>query len=190
MAAGPLIWKKPTCLRTIHHLPFDGRAGRVLPLRVVRRNAACLAAPERWPSRPGVVPGDVRNLLLSARRESARYRGSTSVWHEPLQDGPIRYGVGAAGGDGFSRASSIATDFRGDKREEVLETPYVEVLQRVDATREVFLSPARAACRFALRPAIGSIRTGQRHAERVWHLARAAAECLPGGAPERGLPAN
>jgi aromatic-L-amino-acid/L-tryptophan decarboxylase len=87
---------------------------------------------------------------------------------------------------GFERLA--ATDFSGivycyrlpgDKREEVLETPYIEVLQRVDATGEVFLSPARAACRFALRLAIGSIRTGERHAERVWHLARDAAECLP-----------
>jgi aromatic-L-amino-acid/L-tryptophan decarboxylase len=66
----------------------------------------------------------------------------------------------------------------GETREDVLEALNVEVLQQVNATGEVFLSHTRVGGRYALRLAVGNIRTGQRHVERAWQLTRDAAECL------------
>ena len=49
------------------------------------------------------------------------------------------------------------------------------VLETVNASGEVFLSHTRIEGRFALRLAIGHIRTEQRHVERAWSLLQAAA---------------
>ena len=55
-----------------------------------------------------------------------------------------------------------------------------EVLQRVNASGEVFLSHSRVRGRYALRLAIGNIRTTEQHVARAWELlTSAAAELAP-----------
>lgn len=48
-----------------------------------------------------------------------------------------------------------------------------ELLDRVNRSGEVFLSPTRVRGAFTLRLAIGNLRTEQRHVDRVWELLRA-----------------
>jgi aromatic-L-amino-acid/L-tryptophan decarboxylase len=64
----------------------------------------------------------------------------------------------------------------GETREEVLDQMNTRVLQRLNESGEVFLSHTRVAGRYALRLAIGNIRTSAAHVERAWQLARNAAE--------------
>jgi aromatic-L-amino-acid/L-tryptophan decarboxylase len=52
----------------------------------------------------------------------------------------------------------------------------MRVLQRLNESGEVYLSHTRVAGRYALRLAIGNIRTSAVHVERAWQLARSAAE--------------
>lgn len=64
----------------------------------------------------------------------------------------------------------------GDGRpEEGIERLNAQVLEAVNASGEVFLSHTRIDGRFALRLAVGHIRTTQRHVERAWTLLREAA---------------
>ncbi len=49
------------------------------------------------------------------------------------------------------------------------------ILERVNASGDVFLSHTRLGGRFVLRLAIGNIRTAERHVARAWELLRAAA---------------
>ncbi len=56
-----------------------------------------------------------------------------------------------------------------------IERLNARVLEAVNASGEVFLSNTRIDGRFALRLAIGHIRTEQRHVERAWALLRGAA---------------
>ncbi len=56
-----------------------------------------------------------------------------------------------------------------------IEQLNARVLETVNASGEVFLSHTRIEGRFALRLAIGHIRTEQRHVERAWSLLQAAA---------------
>lgn len=51
-----------------------------------------------------------------------------------------------------------------------------EVLRRVNASGEVFLSHTRVRDRFAIRVAIGNLRTQESHVLRAWELLRAAAD--------------
>ena len=48
-------------------------------------------------------------------------------------------------------------------------------MDAVNRTGEVFLSHTRLAGRFAIRVAVGNLRTEARHVERAWELLRAAA---------------
>jgi aromatic-L-amino-acid/L-tryptophan decarboxylase len=66
----------------------------------------------------------------------------------------------------------------GETREDVLEHLNMKVLQRVNESGDVFLSHTKVEGRYALRLAIGNIRTSSVHVERAWHLAREAAECV------------
>ena len=52
------------------------------------------------------------------------------------------------------------------------------LLQRLNATGEVFLSHTRVGGRYALRLAIGNIRTTSVHVERAWQLAKESAQRL------------
>jgi aromatic-L-amino-acid/L-tryptophan decarboxylase len=74
--------------------------------------------------------------------------------------------------------SVVAFRFRpvGETREDVLDQMNMRVLQRLNESGEVYLSHTRVAGRFALRLAIGNIRTSAVHVERAWQLARNAAE--------------
>ena len=56
-----------------------------------------------------------------------------------------------------------------------LERLNAQVLEAVNASGDVFLSHTRIEGRFALRLAVGHIRTEQRHVERAWTLLREAA---------------
>jgi aromatic-L-amino-acid/L-tryptophan decarboxylase len=78
-----------------------------------------------------------------------------------------------------TRFSVIVFRFRppGPHSAEALESANVEVLQRVNASGEAFLSHTKVRGTYALRLAIGNVRTERRHVERVWQLARQAAEC-------------
>ncbi len=53
-----------------------------------------------------------------------------------------------------------------------------ELLEAVNATGECFLSHTRVRGRFALRLAIGNLRTSERHVQRAWELLRAHAARL------------
>jgi aromatic-L-amino-acid/L-tryptophan decarboxylase len=64
----------------------------------------------------------------------------------------------------------------GETREDVLDQMNMRVLQRLNESGEVYLSHTRVAGRYALRLAIGNIRTSAVHVERAWQLARNAAE--------------
>ena len=59
--------------------------------------------------------------------------------------------------------------------EEEIERLNAQVLEAVNASGEVFLSHTRIDGRFALRLAVGHIRTTQGHVERAWALLREAA---------------
>jgi aromatic-L-amino-acid/L-tryptophan decarboxylase len=54
------------------------------------------------------------------------------------------------------------------------------ILARVNASGEVYLSHTRLAGRFALRLAVGNLRTEERHVARAWALLREAAESIGG----------
>jgi aromatic-L-amino-acid/L-tryptophan decarboxylase len=53
------------------------------------------------------------------------------------------------------------------------------LLDRVNATGEVFLSHTRVRGRYALRLAVGNLRTTETHVTRAWELLRQAAATLP-----------
>src|SRR5207249_2985071 len=54
------------------------------------------------------------------------------------------------------------------------------LLERVNATGEVFLSHTRVGGRYALRLAIGNIRSEERHVARAWEILRAELSALAG----------
>jgi aromatic-L-amino-acid/L-tryptophan decarboxylase len=61
------------------------------------------------------------------------------------------------------------------ERADVLDRLNARMLQRINASGEVFLSHTKVDGRYALRLAIGNIRTTDAHVARVWALAREAA---------------
>ncbi len=58
---------------------------------------------------------------------------------------------------------------------EALDAANAALLERVNASGEVFLSHSRIRNRFALHLAVGNIRTTERHVLRAWEIVRAAA---------------
>jgi aromatic-L-amino-acid decarboxylase len=85
-----------------------------------------------------------------------RYRGPGRPTPDPAT------GAGAAGG-------------ASNEHQERLDTINEALLQRVNRSGEVFLSHTRVRGRYALRLAVGNLRTGQSHVERAWELIREAA---------------
>ncbi|MQA89588.1 MAG: amino acid decarboxylase [Gemmatimonas sp.] len=61
---------------------------------------------------------------------------------------------------------------------EQLDRANEQILERVNASGEVFLSHTRLRERYTLRVAIGNIRTEKRHVQRAWELLREAAEVV------------
>ena len=62
--------------------------------------------------------------------------------------------------------------------EERIDELNMQLLQQLNASGEVFLSHTRVGGRYALRLAIGNIRTTSAHVARAWQLARDAAQRL------------
>ena len=69
----------------------------------------------------------------------------------------------------------------GADRDDRLDRLNAQVLEAVNASGEVFLSHTRIDGRFALRLAIGHVRTAERHVARAWTLLRDAAARLGDG---------
>jgi len=70
----------------------------------------------------------------------------------------------------FSVVCFRARPLQSDHDETALDDLNVQVLDGVNATGEVFLSHTRLDGRFALRLAVGHIRTTERHVARAWTL--------------------
>ena len=69
----------------------------------------------------------------------------------------------------------------GGDRDDLLDRLNAQVLEAVNASGEVFLSHTRIDGRFALRLAIGHVRTAERHVARAWTLLQDAAARLGDG---------
>lgn len=65
---------------------------------------------------------------------------------------------------------------RGLEDEAALERLNASILERVNGSGEVFLSHTKLDGRYALRLAVGNIRTEARHVARAWELVRSAAQ--------------
>lgn len=79
-----------------------------------------------------------------------------------------------------TRFSVVAFRYRPQdgSAEERLDELNMQLLQRLNESGEVFLSHTRVGGRYALRLAIGNIRTTSAHVARAWQLAKEAAESL------------
>ncbi|MFP5342102.1 MAG: pyridoxal phosphate-dependent decarboxylase family protein [Candidatus Limnocylindria bacterium] len=64
----------------------------------------------------------------------------------------------------------------GTLGDEALDERNAAIMDAADRTGEVFLSHTRLRGRFAIRIAIGNLRTEERHVARAWELLRAAAQ--------------
>ncbi len=75
--------------------------------------------------------------------------------------------------------SVVVFRFRPPNRTESdLETLNTRILDEVNASGEVFLSHTKVGGRYAIRVAIGNLRTEHRHVARAWELIRHAASSL------------
>ena len=64
---------------------------------------------------------------------------------------------------------------RGADDENELDRLNQEIMDRVNASGEIFVSHTRVAGRFAIRLAVGNLRTSERHVRRAWELIRKTA---------------
>jgi aromatic-L-amino-acid/L-tryptophan decarboxylase len=81
--------------------------------------------------------------------------------------------------EGFERLAPVnfsVVAFRrrpvGENREDVLEQVNARLLQHINGSGDVFLSHTKVGGRYAIRVAIGNLRTTERHIARAWELAR------------------
>jgi aromatic-L-amino-acid/L-tryptophan decarboxylase len=108
-----------------------------------------------------------RSGIADALREHLRLARLFAAWVE--------------GEPGFSivapvNFSVVAFRYRPSGLEpEALDALNMAIMDRVNASGEVFLSHTRVAGRIALRLAIGNLRTTEHHVERAWALLREAA---------------
>ena len=87
-------------------------------------------------------------------------------------DGAARQGAGPEGASTGSAADDGAAGVAGAAGAR-LDAVNERLLEAVNATGEVFLSHTRLRGRFAIRLAIGHIRTEERHVRRAWELLNA-----------------
>jgi aromatic-L-amino-acid/L-tryptophan decarboxylase len=72
--------------------------------------------------------------------------------------------------------STVCLRYRGELADESeIERINERILAAVNASGEVYISQTRLRGTFALRVAIGNLRTGERHVSRVWELLRESA---------------
>ncbi len=64
------------------------------------------------------------------------------------------------------------------KREEEVDVLNEQILNAVNASGEIFISHTRVRGRYALRLAIGNLRTSEKHVQRAWQLIRAHSKNL------------
>ncbi len=78
--------------------------------------------------------------------------------------------------------SVVVFRFRPDhmQDEEAIDALNQEVLDRVNRSGEAFLSHTRVRGRFAIRLAIGNLRTREEHVARAWALLTEAAATVAG----------
>jgi aromatic-L-amino-acid decarboxylase len=84
------------------------------------------------------------------------------------------------------RPASLAGRESEDEIRRWLDDANAAIMESVNRTGEVFLSHTRLADRFAIRVAIGNLRTETRHLERAWQLLRVAADEVEIDAPMAG----
>jgi aromatic-L-amino-acid decarboxylase len=75
-----------------------------------------------------------------------------------------------------ARPASIA-----DAGDEAIDRFNEELLRRLNASGEIYLSGTRLRGRYSLRLAIGNIRTTERHVARAWELIQAECEVMGAG---------
>jgi len=125
--------------------PALGRRFRALKLWMVLR----------YFGREGIVQRLRHHIHLA--KEFARWVESEKGW-EVLA--PVHF-------------SAVCFRYRGDLRtEEEVERENERILAGVNASGEIYLSQTRLRGTFALRIAIGNLRTGERHVGRAWQLLR------------------
>jgi aromatic-L-amino-acid/L-tryptophan decarboxylase len=119
--------------------------------------------------------------LVEALREHVRLAGVFAGWVEAAEGfellAPVTLSVvvfryrpiGAMSGDGGERADQGGV---GQDRIDLLNQ---RLLERVNASGEVFLSHTRVRGRYAIRLAIGNLRTEEAHVRRAWELLTEAA---------------
>jgi aromatic-L-amino-acid/L-tryptophan decarboxylase len=108
-----------------------------------------------------------RSGLAEALREHVRLAGEFAGWVDGAPDferlAPAPFSV-------------VAFRYRPDGVEgEALDRLNERLLERVNATGEVFLSHTRVRGRYAIRLAIGNLRTTESHVRRAWELLTDAA---------------
>jgi len=69
----------------------------------------------------------------------------------------------------------------GGTDEAALERGNAQILERVNASGEVFLSHTKVGGRYGIRLAVGNLRTEERHVRRAWELVREAAAAIDAG---------
>jgi len=62
----------------------------------------------------------------------------------------------------------------GEEAEAVLEAVNARILERINASGEVFLSHTKIGGRYGIKLAVGNLRTEERHVRRAWELVKQA----------------
>ena len=117
-----------------------------------------------------------RSGIVEAVREHVRLARVFARWIEDAADfeilAPVPFSV-------------VAFRYRppGDDDEAELDAVNAEILDRVNASGDVFLSHTRVNGRYAIRLAVGNLRSREEHVARAWELLRQAAAAVAGDRP-------